>query len=517
MRCRQLTIPFYFVFSSTIVLWTTSYGQPAGSLDIDFGMNGIYTNDIQNLGLRDQISQLSVQPDGKIIFVGGIRDAIGTEADLLIGRLNESGSSDPTFGDQGTTVTDIGGVDGLVGLHVQPSGNILCAGTSNQSGPYEHAFAQYDPNGNLDPSFGTAGVVYNAPLATSSTLTAGLFESETIYATGTMNGDVLASEYNSDGSSVNSFGTSGSVSHDLGLIETITELALQDDGKIVLAGYQSESGNPEDALVCRLNADGSLDPSFNSIGWINLGLSPNLDRATDIVVDEDGRILVIGITVESATSSFEIFAVRLMPDGSYDSSFGTNGIARYDIGAGDDYANDVILQPDGKLIIGGGTNDDGTNLYENFCLIRLNDDGSLDQSFGNSGIVVTEISSSYERIIDMVLQDDGKLIVAGIAKIGSSEDIALARYHTGLNLSVNDRDEKPLFSVYPSPATGYLSISSKVKLQTIELTDALGKKVLTVKPNSNQMQLDIALLPSGIYLLRATDGQRLYTQKLVKE
>lgn len=507
---------YAFLFSNIVFSYT--FAQQPGDLDAGFGTDGVLTVDAQSLGLQNRVSQISTQPDGKIIFVGGVRNASGTEGDHLIGRVTSEGVLDLSFGNQGTTITSLGGLEGLIGLRIEPSGSILCVGSSNQSGSYEHAIVRFDSAGNLDLSFGSNGVLYNLPLSTSSVPTSIEFDSSNnLYVTGTSNGDILLSKYGSNSFPIPSFGTSGSESLDLGLVETSTELALQNDGKVVLAGSQAESGFPENVIVVRLTANGMLDQTFNGTGWVNLMLSTGIDRPSDMIVLPDGRILVVGIAANQSVTSLEAFALRLMPDGSYDNSFGTNGLARYDIGTGDDYASAVVLQPDGKAIIGGGTNDNSTILNEDFLLLRINEDGSIDQSFGNNGVVVTEISSSYERIIDMELQTNGKLIVAGTAKIGSSEEAALARYHTGLNISVNEVDEIPLFSAFPNPAIDHLSISAKVKLQTIELIDALGRSVLSFAPNAGQLQIDIASLPNGIYLFRATDGKRVTSQRFVKE
>ncbi len=337
------------------------------------------------------------------------------------------------------------------------------------------------------------------------------------YAIGSASGDIAIVKYDTNGATDSNYGDMGIVLQDLGLIEGASNCAIQQDGKPVICGTQAIPGNPEDAIVSRLLTDGSLDLSFNGTGWVDLSLSESTDRPTDVVLLADGKIFVVGNTVNASSTAFEIFAVRLMPDGSYDNSFGTNGIARYDIGVGDDYAIAVVLQPDGKMIIGGGTNDNSTIANEDFLLLRINEDGSLDQSFGNNGIVVTEISSSYERIVDMELQSDGMLLVAGTAKIGSSEDIAFARYHTGLNISVPEVADQTEMSVYPNPATETMMVKSESRMTSVELLDALGRSVLVQTVNATQLQLDLSEIPSGIYLLRATDDKRILTKKVVKE
>jgi uncharacterized delta-60 repeat protein len=493
--------------------------QNPGDLDQSFGDNGFATIDINGQGLLDRVSKLSHQPDGKTVFVGGVRNASGTQSDFLLGRITTSGDIDQSFGSQGTTITDIGSQDGLSGLFVKESGQILSGGSSNEFGDYQFLLTQYNSDGSVDAGFGQGGTVQtDIPSTNGGVMTS--FVSDLaghFYAIGSASGDIAIVKYDTNGATDSNYGDMGIVLQDLGLIEGASNCAIQQDGKLVICGTQAVSGNPEDAIVIRLLTDGSLDLSFNGIGWVDLSLSESIDRPTDIKLLPDGRLLVVGFVSEDQISDSEIFALRLMPDGSYDNSFGTNGIARYDIGAGDDYASTVVLQPDGKVLIGGGINENNTIANEDFLVMRINEDGSLDQSFGNNGVVVTEISSSYERIIDMELQSDGMLLVAGTAKIGSSEDIAFARYHTGLNISVPEVANQTEISVYPNPATETIMVKSESRISSVELLDALGRSVLLHSVNANQLQLDLSKIPDGIYLLRASDGKHTFTQKVVKE
>jgi uncharacterized delta-60 repeat protein len=513
MKNQILHTLFMMVFFPIFAL-----AQNPGNLDQSFGDNGFVTIDIDGQGLLDRVSKLSQQPDGKTVFVGAIRNASGTQSDFLLGRINTNGNLDTAFGSNGTVTMDLGGdSESLSGIFIDNEQKILAVGTSDEIGLYKHVLLQFNENGNLNLTFGDNGMIYNSPIPSGSVLTSFAVDNEgNLFITGTGNGDLLIVKHAPNGIPDNTFGVSGSVTHDLGSTnESATKSIIQNDGKIIIAGNQLESS--EDVLIVRLLPDGALDLSFNTIGWINLSLSEWVDRVTDIVLLPNGKLLAIGSVSEGIGLDYEIFALRLMPDGSYDNSFGTNGIARYDIGAGDDYASTVELQPDGKALIGGGINENNKIANEDFLVMRINEDGSLDQSFGNNGVVVTEISSSYERIIDMELQSDGMLVVAGTAKIGSSEDVALARYHTGLNISVPEVADQTEISVYPNPATETIMVKSESRMRSVELLDALGRSVLLHSVNANQLQLDLSKIPDGIYLLRASDGERVFTKKVVKE
>lgn len=496
-----------------------AYSQQPGDLDLTFGQNGLVTTDVGNLGLDDGANVIRQLSDGNLIIAGRNR-TIGSppyQSDLILAKFQQNGALAASFGQNGFVISDLGGdSEGLVNLYEKDNGYILAAGTSNQIGIFEHLLMQFTGMGGLDLTFGDAGINYDGQVVSGSVLTSlSVNEQGDFLATGSVNsGDVVVAKYGSDGFAVDNFGISGNVIHDLGYIEGINESAIQNDGKIILAGTQAESGNPEDAIAVRLLPDGSLDLSFNGSGWVDLALSPANDRPTDLIVDSDGKILIIGFTTNQTETFFEIFALRLMPDGSYDSGFGTEGVVHYDIGSGDDFASAVVLQPDGKMIIGGTANNGNDN---NFCLIRINEDGSLDPTFGNNGVVITEVSPNNDGIADMELQADGKLVVAGTARIGNNDDIAIARYHTGINTSVEEIGKENELSLYPNPTSNQLTVASERRLNNIELVDALGRTVLSETISANRFQLDLSLIPSGIYLLRATDGERMFTKKVVKE
>jgi len=267
---------------------------------------------------------------------------------------------------------------------------MLCGGSSNQSGQLQFMLTQYNANGSLDTGFGDNGAVFtNVGNAGSAMLSMTQVVDQTLFATGSAGGDVPLVKYNEDGTLENDFGNAGVVLTDMEASDTGSEILLQDDGKILLIGSTAVPGNPVDGMISRFNADGSLDMTFNGTGWLNFGLSQFFDRPSDVVLLPNGRILVVG-GVANDLSELEIFALRLMPDGAFDTSFGTDGVARYHIGVGNDLASEVIVQPDGKAIIGGTVNNG--NDYD-FCLIRINEDGFLDTDFGDSGVVITDIAA----------------------------------------------------------------------------------------------------------------------------
>ncbi|NER27984.1 MAG: DUF4347 domain-containing protein [Symploca sp. SIO1C4] len=211
---------------------------------------------------------------------------------------------------------------------------------------------------------------------------------------------------------------------------------IQPDGKVVVAG--STGGfDPIDSdfALVRYNSDGSLDSSFDSNGIVTTDIAGDDEgvNSTNIALQQDGKIVLAGTTLVARDEDFpwrtdgDFALVRYNSDGSLDSSFGENGIVTTDIAGKLQSGNDVVLQPDGKIIVvGSSANDSG----EDFALVRYNSDGSLDNSFGENGISLTNIANTSNRFGSSILQADGKIVVVGTAKTDSGRDFAVVRYNS---------------------------------------------------------------------------------------
>jgi uncharacterized delta-60 repeat protein len=200
-------------------------------------------------------------------------------------------------------------------------------------------------------------------------------------------------------------------------------LTLQADGKIVIAGYATLAGN-EDFGIARLNVDGTLDSSFGTSGRVTTAFGSGADRARSVTLQADGRIVVVG---QAVMGNLDIAIARYNSDGSLDTAFSGDGRLTLAIGAGYDTAGSVAIQPDGKILLAGDSLIAGT---ADFTVVRLLSDGSLDATFGTGGIVTTAVLASSDYSKDLILQPDGKIVVVGETFNGSNNDIALVRYNT---------------------------------------------------------------------------------------
>src|SRR6266576_4089512 len=181
--------------------------------------------------------------------------------------------------------------------------------------------------------------------------------------------------------------------------------------------------------------DGDLDPTFGTDGKVLTDFDHSTDIAHAVAIQADGKLVVVGTTYQDNDFSNEDFAVaRYNPDGTLDKTFGVGGKVQTDFPVLAAVASSVVIQPDGKIVVAGGAFPLFT-FAGDFKVVRYNSNGSLDTSFGNGGIVTTTFpEGSYA--FDVALQADGKILAAGTVFVDfnpgdiSDTDFALARYNS---------------------------------------------------------------------------------------
>jgi uncharacterized delta-60 repeat protein len=246
--------------------------------------------------------------------------------------------------------------------------------------------------------------------------------------------DFVLIRYSADGIADTTFGPSGSgrVQLDvLGSADRVAAVAVQPDGKIVVGGTGAQNPN-ERVILVRYNADGSLDTTFGTGGKVTAPLPVgNYSRLSDLVILPDGKILIAG-GVYFSGAGFDFLAARYNPDGTLDATFGTGGVATVPAGTGSDFANGMAVQPDGKIVLVGVANGWGT--ASSWAVARLLPNGSLDTGFGTNGVVLTNIPGNYDEAWDVAVQPDGKLVVTAAVNQGeylplTEAQLVLARYN----------------------------------------------------------------------------------------
>ncbi len=409
-----------------------------GSLDVSFDGDGQVSTDI--VGSDEAATCMAVQSDGKIVVVGTGDSGWGTGSDLVLVRYNEDGSVDTTFGTDGYVVTDIDGDnDTAYAVIVQENGKILVVGRTETASDSDVVIVRYNADGSLDTGFGGGdGIVTTDITGNDDAAVSVAIQSDgTIVVVGTTdtgsNYDVAVLRYNTDGSLDTGFGGGdGIVTTDLtGNDDAAVSVAIESDGKIVVAGT-TDTGSDYDVAVLRYNTDGSLDTGFDGDGIVTTDVTGNDDAAVSVVIQSDGKIVVAGTT--DTGSDYDVAVLRYNTDGSLDTGFDGDGIVTTDVTGNDDAAVSVVIQSDGKIVV-AGTTDTGSD-YD-VAVLRYNTDGSLDTGFDGDGIVTTDLTGNDDVAVSAAIQSDGKIVVAGSVTASSGTDFAVVRYCSGEQVALN--------------------------------------------------------------------------------
>jgi uncharacterized delta-60 repeat protein len=224
---------------------------------------------------------------------------------------------------------------------------------------------------------------------------------------------------------------------DYGVIHRVTadlegeanSVVILKDDKIIVTGYSiSPSTNNEEITLIRFTENGKVDNSFGNRGFIVTEVSNEKDEAESVAIQRDGKIVVVGSTDHKPTT--DIVLIRYNENGSIDYSFGINGIVITDINSSLDIGKSVVIQSDGKIVVSGFT-----HIINKFfmTLLRYESNGDLDPTFGEIGIVVTEINGRRGKM-DMVIQNDGKIVLVGPSEVESSHHFTVLRFNTNGSL-----------------------------------------------------------------------------------
>ena len=495
-----------------------------GDLDDSFGTSGIVIT--QNGTSLDHVNSVAIQGDGKIVAAGDSFNGMGTL--FALARYNVNGTLDNSFGSNGLVTTTIGishPHDVVNSVAIQSDGKIVAFGSSYHNvQDVEFALARYNPNGGLDNTFGTNGIVTNAAgvqyVDASSVLIQG---DEKILTTGTSyhgaNTDFILIRYNKNGTLDNTFGANGMVTTRITGTDAYAKSAvIQADKKIVVAGYTYS--NTYFTLI-RYNENGTLDDSFGISGMV---ITPEGD-ANSVAIQGDGKIVAAGSYYDGLYYDFAL--ARYNKNGDLDSSFGADGIITTQVGANNSNANSIAIQNDGNIIVAGSSNN-GSNI--NFTLVRYSINGTLDTTFGTNGKITTQVGSSDDFANFVTIQNDEKIIVAGYSYNNYNYSVfTLARYNSGPTTGIKEENQnaKPItFALeqnYPNPfnpTTKIKYLQSNASYVSLKIYDILGSKVATLvneekSAGSYEVNLNGSNLSSGIYFYKIQAGNFVQTKKMI--
>lgn len=390
-------------------------------LDASFGEGGKVVTGFNN-GWDESIHSIALQPDGKILAVGYGESLRG--ADFALARYHSDGTLDASFGQDGKVTRDVSSSPNEgYSVALQADGKIVVAGKTSLSLAVG-TLLRFTTNGLPDPDFGTQGVL-NVPSVWGFT-SMGIQHDGKIVAAGER-GTVRV---NSDGSLDTTFGNNGFVPELL----KVNALAIQPDGKIVLAGYVQENG-AYDCAVGRLQTNGVPDGSFAVNGLLRFSFSPDFDQATSVALQKDGKIVIAG---EALYSSFDFLVGRITTNGVPDGSFNEVGMQTKNIRYSDS-AFAIAIEPGGKILVAGESHYRYPPVNYDMVLVRYNSDGTEDLTLSQFGYVATDFGAGSDEVAQaLVLQPDGKILVGGRARpaptslnLNPPYDFALVRYTGG--------------------------------------------------------------------------------------
>jgi uncharacterized delta-60 repeat protein len=412
----------------------------------------------------DGAAAVAIQPDGRTVVAGWSGPADGSASDFAVARFLRDGRLDRTFGAGGKTLT---GFDVLTGfgtgnyaaassVAIQRDREIVAAGSHFPADAVwpDFALARYRRDGSLDPRFGTAGRLLGGFRDGADASSVAIQADGRIVIGGESEGGFTLVRYLPDGRLDRSFGANGIVLTSFGAPRDagIESLALQADGKIVVAGWWNAPPSLVGAALVRYLPDGSVDPSFGSRGRVPLDFGVGA-----VAIQPDGKIVVAGV------GKADFALARFLPSGTLDPTFGAGGEVFTEVGQAS-AASALAVEPDGKIVVAGSALPIGNQPASEIALARYLADGSLDPSFGSGGKVQTAFGSRITYASSVALAPDGTIAVAGVARAPATgtnavSDFALVRYRSDGSLDTGFGDGGRVVTDF-TPSTWVASLSA---------------------------------------------------------
>ncbi|MBP7400651.1 MAG: T9SS type A sorting domain-containing protein [Chitinophagales bacterium] len=526
----QLTSFYYrifFVASFLLLQSFISYSQTSGVLDITFGDTGTFTT---AFGPQYDVPQgLIIQPDGKIVVSGTAGTIDGTVTNLVLIRLNPDGTYDTSFGEDGIASVDLGisqFVEQSIPLAIQDDGKLVTVLHKKNGDYYDYAAIRFNTDGTLDTSFDGDGIAEQDVFYQNDFPTAVAIQSNgkiLVYGTGTSGSfyKIGLVRFNSDGSLDESFSIDGQFIYDFGYGDnSSSDVHVLPDGKIMLAGYAAMDGTSRDVFAIKLNEDGSFDTSFGEDGIAVFAISVYFDFCGSSFIKEDGKILFCG-SITPGSGDYDPFALQINADGTMDTSFGTDGITVIDLGDRPDYGRFITEQSDGKILI-TGYNDQFDTIK--CVVIRLNEDGSLDNTFGTEGKTIFSTGNPDYRGEAMAIQNDGKILVTGWNRAGTigggglSFEWSVSRFTTSTPVAIQSINELSI-TLYPNPVSDNLiiqvpDVNTKYTLQIVNSNgELISEQIIN---HTSYKTISVQHLPSGFYFLQLKNENENYVMPFQK-
>lgn len=463
-----------------------------------------------------EINRIALDAGGTIFSTGySLENGSSDVYHLTLTKYSHNGVPISNFGTGGVVKTSIDYSEFPLDIQLQNNGKILVAGSSylgpGQTGPgdYNSFVVRYNPTGSLDHTFANNGI-FKLSHPNSHIAKMILLSNGSVLLAGNSYGTGVISKINANGILDPNFGISGSrFLSDSYFSFILWDAILLSDNTILCVGYEiSDNGNMKIAY-CKVDLSGNFITGFGQNGKVVTDLfnsQPEIDEYLQKAVElPNGQIIIAGRGING------IF-LRVNPDGTWDNSFGTNGILNHSYPCAD-----FVMQSDGKFLIGGTT--DVSPYNAGFSITRLKSNGSLDNSFNGTGTFTVDVSPDHDYLQTLKLSANNHIIVGGSSRYYSNTaNFMLADIDISQSLGLQD-EKSGQITIYPNPFTDKLTVSiENESIAAIQLADAQGRTVGNYQPGKNTI-LSLESLASGVYqlILIGNDGKEVHAQKLVKE
>ncbi|MBS1777275.1 MAG: T9SS type A sorting domain-containing protein [Bacteroidetes bacterium] len=451
-------------------------------------------------------NNIVVQSDKRITILGG---------KYYIMRLFEKGTIDQKFTNNSMNIIQPFSAQSFNTICLQPDGRILLGGGTAK----DLLLIRLKTDGNLDSSFGNNGIKITGYPGYEYINSIALQPDGKIVSVGirqTPEDAIQVVRYLPDGSLDSSFGNNGEVYYDWtwGVFHypTANDISVLPNGKIVVGATTQIDANGKYCFTAlRLLPNGSLDTSFNHSGMAYTDIGGWLAYCKAMQLQPDGKILLAG-------HSDSITVVRFDTTGKLDNSFGSGGMARLSPGSG----NALVLQTGGKILIGGSSADTA------FLICRLLPNGSPDNSFGNQGKISTKVLDKKNTINGLAVQQDGKILACGEGEKypwpNNYSTAVLLRYNENATGVEEMQINQNVFRIHPNPATDRLTIAypnDQGVIVDVCVYDVTGRKLVSKESQyfkSSSVTITVSTFAPGVYFISITNHKGLSEQfKFVKQ
>ncbi|MGD9892325.1 MAG: hypothetical protein AB7R89_19615 [Dehalococcoidia bacterium] len=409
---------------------------------------------------HDRFMAVAFGPDGALYAAGFVSQ--GGDHAMALAKFNVDGTPAKDFGKDGVAAVNVaaGGKSAELAraVVVQPSGKIVIAGpiehdtaaTGDAAKDTDIAVLRFDNQGKLDSSFGREGIA-RIDLGTGVATSATAFVGDTSWGLGALPGDKLVvfgsalttaggdrtdtdfvlTGLTAAGAIDPAFGDDGKVVVDLqGSGDSPRNVTVQPDGKVLATGYARDANGVVSPVIIRTTAAGVLDQSFGKGGIATATVLPGVAESYAVAIQGDNYITAGYGRGADAGEKVDMVVDRFKADGTWDTSFGSEGVTRLDLAKEDDRARNVIVLPDGRILAVGSGKLDAANI--NAMVALFGKDGAIDSSFGTSGYVLSDLGGPADAWYGVALAPDKKsVIVAGYkgtdATSGGNDDAVLTR------------------------------------------------------------------------------------------